>query len=613
MKKTKLTRSLLAACSIVALTAVMYGCVHNGGSDPEPMVEPMPEPMPEPDPEPTDLENAQAAAKAAADAAKMASDNAAMAASDAGDATENLATAQTGAMAMSQADKAQEQADAAMAAYMAAKAASDMAAAATDASAGIRAQIAAEAAQGDAEAAAMKASEYSEMAMASAMGELMIDGTMKSVGDTTIDAEAPRSEVTSGSGEDQQITITGLTGTPMTTGAATNGRAAVDAVINTDPPTKYVSPMVNAAQRDNLEIGKVVDSADDMARLQIITGYASTKSVKVYAAAANTGHSGNKEGKVEVVTADGTGITTAGGLGADTNTELTLRPVGMFYEVDTETNTGTAGTLTPGDGSADPAVGDIVEAETKAKQVYSFVNTRATDEPTVYVVLNQTTTTTDAAGEDTVFYEYLIVDIHDAVNRDGIGVTDGAGDENVFVTAALPAAKSYSHLHFGVWAGLGEAAKDGGQKIAGLGIGFVQSIGDGMTGADMQNAGTATYNGNWAATVQEAHPDGEGTINLLQDKATITANFDKEEITAALTNLATLKGDITGNTFSGDAASGINAMHGLDSDATFTGSFSGGFYGTKNAEAGGIFDFASEGNEGGAFVGAFGGAKQAAE
>ncbi|MDE0202314.1 MAG: hypothetical protein OXK73_07765 [Rhodospirillaceae bacterium] len=49
MKKTKLTRSLLAACSIVALTAVMYGCVHDGGDDPaEPMVEPMPEPMPTP-------------------------------------------------------------------------------------------------------------------------------------------------------------------------------------------------------------------------------------------------------------------------------------------------------------------------------------------------------------------------------------------------------------------------------------------------------------------------------------------------------------------------------------------------------------------------------------
>ena len=33
MKKTKLTRSLMAACSIVALSAVMYGCVHNGGDD----------------------------------------------------------------------------------------------------------------------------------------------------------------------------------------------------------------------------------------------------------------------------------------------------------------------------------------------------------------------------------------------------------------------------------------------------------------------------------------------------------------------------------------------------------------------------------------------------
>ena len=33
MKKTKLTRSLLAACSIVALSAVMYGCTHDGGDD----------------------------------------------------------------------------------------------------------------------------------------------------------------------------------------------------------------------------------------------------------------------------------------------------------------------------------------------------------------------------------------------------------------------------------------------------------------------------------------------------------------------------------------------------------------------------------------------------
>ena len=33
MRKTKVTRSLMAACSIVALTAVMYGCVHSSSDD----------------------------------------------------------------------------------------------------------------------------------------------------------------------------------------------------------------------------------------------------------------------------------------------------------------------------------------------------------------------------------------------------------------------------------------------------------------------------------------------------------------------------------------------------------------------------------------------------
>ena len=44
MKKTKLTRSMLAACSIVALSAVMYGCVHNGDDSTQTGTE-MPEPM----------------------------------------------------------------------------------------------------------------------------------------------------------------------------------------------------------------------------------------------------------------------------------------------------------------------------------------------------------------------------------------------------------------------------------------------------------------------------------------------------------------------------------------------------------------------------------------
>ena len=68
MKKTKLTRSLLAAVSIVALSAVMYGCVHSGDSDSEPAVE-----MPDP---PTAYEAGKAAIMAAttAEAAQAAYD-----------------------------------------------------------------------------------------------------------------------------------------------------------------------------------------------------------------------------------------------------------------------------------------------------------------------------------------------------------------------------------------------------------------------------------------------------------------------------------------------------------------------------------------------------------
>ena len=60
MKKSKATRSLLAACSIVALSAVMYGCVHSGDDTPPPVVEPDP---------PTAYEAGKAAIMAATTAA----------------------------------------------------------------------------------------------------------------------------------------------------------------------------------------------------------------------------------------------------------------------------------------------------------------------------------------------------------------------------------------------------------------------------------------------------------------------------------------------------------------------------------------------------------------
>ena len=185
------------------------------------------------------------------------------------------------------------------------------------------------------------------------------------------------------------------------------------------------------------------------------------------------------------------------------------------------------------------------------------------------------------------------------------------------MTAKIPQAADYKHIHFGVWAGLGEAKKDGSQVPADLGIGFVQNFsGEGMTpigggSDDMPNGGTGTYNGNWVATVQAANDDGNGKVTLETGMASLTADFGKGNITASLTALATLKGDISGNTFSGDKASTITHSL-LDNDADFEGSFGGGFYGAKAAEAGGIFDFASDdgNNEGGAFRGAFGADKK---
>ena len=80
MKKTKLTRSLLAACSIVALSVVLSGCLHS--SDDTAETEPPMEPTEPVDPGPTDEEIAAATAAAAtkataiaAEAAQGAADN----------------------------------------------------------------------------------------------------------------------------------------------------------------------------------------------------------------------------------------------------------------------------------------------------------------------------------------------------------------------------------------------------------------------------------------------------------------------------------------------------------------------------------------------------------
>ena len=87
MKKTKLTRSLLAACSIVALSAVMYGCVHSGDNGADTggdtgVEEPMQTPAEQLAAANTAVENAEAAVAAATNATERAAAYAQLAAAE---------------------------------------------------------------------------------------------------------------------------------------------------------------------------------------------------------------------------------------------------------------------------------------------------------------------------------------------------------------------------------------------------------------------------------------------------------------------------------------------------------------------------------------------------
>ena len=147
-------------------------------------------------------------------------------------AVANLATMQTGATAGGLADEAQTAADKATMAYMHAKAASEAAAAAEDVVAAVEARLMAETSMASAVMYGMTATEKAGEAETAAMAELMIDGTMKSVGETSIDAMAGASSVTTGSGKNAQTVNTGLIKdmNPMATGDPITGAVFVPAM-----------------------------------------------------------------------------------------------------------------------------------------------------------------------------------------------------------------------------------------------------------------------------------------------------------------------------------------------------------------------------------------------
>ena len=588
MKKMKLTRSLLAACSIVALSAVMYGCVHDGGDDTATDETDVMEPM---EPEPTPAETAQADAMQAATDAQTAADNAKASADAADMARENAATMQTGEMSSGLAMKARVAAGMAQTKADEAEAASEAAAAATDPIAIGRALVMAENALKAARDHEKDAGTYGQMAEAAADGELMIDGTMKSVGGTSLDAKAPNKTVTTIADGKSTTENTGFQAILVeeATGDAA-GRAYAAADTATDPATAEMTYRQAVAARD-ITIGMTVDSDDDSARLAIIDSYVGSKTVKVFAYA--------EADQPVTSTTDGRTSARSGMIqtdGADTPADATddtfasLRSLGMYY---------LAGAAADTNGLSEE---DVVGDTAKGVAVYSYVNDQGNEDPTddVTVHLVEDSSRTDGGTTTTV---YRLVDvIVDASRRDG--PDDDAADAGQ-VTAVIPEATKYEHIHFGVWSAL-----EDGTDIDGLGIGFVQNFAGAATEAsDMPNHGSATYDGNWVATIQAADPDGNGAVTLEDGVASLMADFGDGEITATLTSLATLSGDISGNTFSGEGLSDIEHGSLSSDDEDYEGSVSGGFFGTGAAEAGGVFSFTSDDMEEGGFSGAFGGAR----
>ena len=193
------------------------------------------------------------------------------------------------------------------------------------------------------------------------------------------------------------------------------------------------------------------------------------------------------------------------------------------------------------------------------------------------------------------------------------GVTTYTPVAVIQVTIDNPTA--FAHIHYGLWNGL---SGSGHNVVADLGTGFVTAQeGMSMTDPDhqavggMPNFGDATYDGNWVANVQANDEQGDGLITRQDGTSSMKADFGMDTVKVTLDRLATLDGTISENTFSGDAKPKLmNVLAGgLVNADDFTGSFSGAFFGPDAAEAGGVFDYESEGNKNGAFRGSFGVAK----
>ena len=305
----------------------------------------------------------------------------------------------------------------------------------------------------------------------------------------------------------------------------------------------------------SFDIGVVYDDDDDDVRLALVTKHgAGTKNVTAFVNDGGTPLTSTKPNTV-TIDLDGHGVKTIDG------------PVSVREA---------SGTFIMAEGLA---YDQNILSATKPTTIYQYEDGNGVQQYVRFVSSEE-----DNAGVTTYTYQ-------------GVNTRKGA---------KIPEAAGYQHIHFGVWAALDAADKDSGeQDIAELGIAFVQNYMGGMT-EEMPNNGTGEYSGNWVANVQEMDGDEDGDISLDNGRANMMANFGKDTVEVTLTGLASLEGAISGNTFSGEKATVDDEHATLDPTADFEGTLNGAFFGSKAAEAGGVFDFASDDGKGGAFRGAFG-------
>ena len=167
-------------------------------------------------------------------------------------------------------------------------------------------------------------------------------------------------------------------------------------------------------------------------------------------------------------------------------------------------------------------------------------------------------------------------------------------------------AMGFDYLAYGVWAKI-----DDKDMPTELGNGYLIAYPSMLTSADsMPVTGKASFEGQYVSYVRKMRT---GTIKAMDGDATMEANFGKDAMSVTLEdqfgegNDLILTGTIDGNTFTGTGLGKSEGGSYLNEDGAIA-DMSGGFYGEKVDEAGGVYDvLGGSDKKAGRVVGAFGG------